>query len=67
MHLGLVELGQILALVGMVVLLWGGMRRQRARKLGQASTPVFFREQRWMHGAAYGLILVGLLLMWAKK
>ncbi len=67
LSLGLVELGQILALVGMVVLLWGGMRRQRARKLGQSSTPGFFREQRWMHGAAYVLILVGLLLMWAKK
>jgi hypothetical protein len=43
------------------------MRRQQARKSGQASTPAFFREQRWMHAAAYGLILVGLLLMWAKK
>jgi len=62
-----VELGQILALVGMVVLLLTGMRRQQARKSGQASTPKFFREQRWMHGVAYGLILVGLMLMWAKK
>jgi len=62
-----VELGQILALVGMVVLLLSGMRRQRARKLGQASAPGFFREQRWLHAAAYGLILAGLMLMWAKK
>ena len=67
MSLGAVELGQILALVGMVVLLLSGMRRRQARKLGQASTPGYFREQRWLHGAAYGLILVGLLLMWIKK
>jgi hypothetical protein len=67
LNVGAVELGQIIALVGMVVLLLTGMRRQRARKSGQSSTPKFFREQRWLHGAAYGLILVGLLLMWAKK
>ena len=65
--MGAVEIGQILALVGMVILLLSGMRRQQARKSGQAATPKFFREQRWMYGAAYGLILVGLLLMWAKK
>jgi len=65
--MGVVELGQILALVGMVVLLLTSMSRQRARKSGQASTPGFFRQQRWMHAAAYGLILVGLMLMWAKK
>jgi hypothetical protein len=64
---GVVQLGQIVALVGMVVLLLTGMSRQRARKLGQASTPVFFRQQRWLRGVAYGLILVGLILMWAQK
>jgi uncharacterized membrane protein YidH (DUF202 family) len=62
-----VELGQIIALMGMVVLLLTGLRRQRARKLKKASTPSFFREQRWMYAAAYGLILVGLMLMWTKK
>jgi hypothetical protein len=67
LNLGAVELGQVLALVGMVVLLLTGMSRRRARKLRQASTPKFIREQRWMYGAAYGLILVGLMLMWAKK
>ena len=62
-----IQLGQILALVGMVLLLWCGLRRQQARKAGQASTPGFIREQRLMYAAAYGLILAGLMLMWAKK
>lgn len=62
-----VELGQVLALVGMVLLLLCGLRRQQARKAGQASAPDFLREQRVMYAAAYGLILVGLMLLWAKK
>lgn len=62
-----VEIGQILALVGMVVLILSGLGRQRARKEGKHADPAFLKQQRWLHGAAYGLILVGLLLMWAKK
>ncbi len=66
-NVGSIELGPILALMGMVVLMLTGIRRQQARKAGKASTPGFFREQRLMHAAAYGLIIVGLMLMWGKK
>jgi len=62
-----VEMGQILALVGMVLLLWGNLARQRARKQGKLATPEFIRQQRWLHAVAFGFVLVGLLLMWAKK
>lgn len=65
--MSVVELGPILALIGMVLLLLSSMGRQRARKSGQARTPAFLNQQRWLHVGAYGLILVGLLMMWAKK
>ncbi|MHB8068734.1 MAG: hypothetical protein ACYDIC_12650 [Desulfobaccales bacterium] len=67
LSLGGIELGQVLALVGLVLLLLSGWRRRQARKAGQASTPQFFREQRWMYAAAYGLIIVGLMLIVGKK
>ena len=63
----MVELGPILALIGMVLLLLSSMGRQRARKSGKARTPAYLQQQRWLHFAAYGLIIVGLLMMWAKK
>ena len=44
-----------------------GMGRQRARKEGKQRDPAFLKQQRWLHGAAYGLILLGLILMWAKR
>ncbi|MBI4644322.1 MAG: hypothetical protein HY743_11500 [Deltaproteobacteria bacterium] len=62
-----VEIGHILALVGMVVLILGGLGRQRARRLGKHADHSFLKQQRWLMGAAYGLILVGLLLIWVKK
>jgi murein DD-endopeptidase MepM/ murein hydrolase activator NlpD len=62
-----VEIGQILALVGMVLLVLGSHLRQRGRKQGKLGTPEFLRQQRWLNGVALGLVLVGLLLMWAKK
>ncbi len=65
--MSVVEIGHILALVGMVVLILGGLGRQRARKLGKHADPGFLKQQRWLLGAAYGLILAGLLLMWAKR
>jgi len=65
--LSAVEMGQILALVGMVLLVIGSHARQRARKQGKLATPGFLRQQRWLYGVALGLVLVGLLLMWAKK
>jgi len=61
------QIGHVLALMGMVVLLLGGLSRQRARKLGKQADPAFLRQQRWVYGAAYSLILVGLMLMWAKR
>ena len=63
----MVETGQIVALVGMVLLILSGMGRQRARKEGKQRDPAFLKKQRWLHGAAYGLILLGLYLMWGKK
>jgi hypothetical protein len=65
--LSTVELGPILALAGMVLLILSGMGRQRARKEGKQGDPAFLKQQRWLHAAAYGLIAVGLFLMWAKK
>ncbi len=63
----MIEIGQILALVGMVLLILGGLGRQRARKTGKLADPGYLQQQRWLHAAAYGLILVGLLLMWGKR
>ncbi len=63
----MVELGQLLVLVGMVILLLGGFSRQRARKLGKIAAPEILRQQRWVHGVAYALLVAGLLLMWGKK
>ena len=51
----------------MVLLILGGMGRQRARKEGKQRDLAFLKKQRWLHGAAYGLILLGLVLMWANK
>lgn len=62
-----VEIGQILALVGMVLLLAGGLGRQRARKQGKLRDPAFQKQQRWLQFAAFGLILAGLVLMWARR
>jgi len=60
-------LGQLLALVGLIFLLLTGMGRQRARRQQQTPSPTFQLWQKWGSIAAFGLILVGLLLMaWAK-
>ncbi|MFW6122825.1 MAG: hypothetical protein ACOC6L_01145 [Thermodesulfobacteriota bacterium] len=60
-------LGQLLALVGLIFLLLTGMSRQRARRQQQTRSPAYQRWQQWGSIAAFGLILVGLLLMaWAK-
>ena len=56
-----------MALVGMVLLILSGMGRQRARKEGRQADPAFLKKQRMLQGAAYGLILLGLFLMWGKK
>jgi hypothetical protein len=67
LSVSVVEIGQIVALVGMVLLILSGMGRQRARKEGKQADTAFLKKQRWLHGAAYGLILLGLFLMWGKK
>jgi len=67
LSISVLQIGQIVALVGMVLLILSGMGRQRARKEGKQRDPAFLKQQRWLHGAAYGLILLGLFLMWAKK
>jgi len=56
-----------MALVGMVLLILSGVGRQRARKEGKLADPVYLKQQRWLHGGAYGLILLGLILMWGKR
>lgn len=61
------ELGPLLALVGMVVLLLSGWARRSARKEGKQKDPHVLRQQRWLYGTAYALILLGLFLMWGKK
>ena len=62
-----VQLGHILALVGMGLLLWGGLGRQSARKHGTLRSPGFLTRQRWLHAAAFGFILAGLFLLWGQK
>jgi len=62
-----VEFGPILALLGMVLLIWCGMSRQRARQSGKASAPEFINQQRWLYFSAYGLIVAGLLMMFGRK
>jgi cytochrome b561 len=57
--------GQILALLGLVLLLVNSWGRQRSRRRPPA--PGVSRWQRFSAFAAYALILMGLLLMWAQK
>ncbi|MEW6386446.1 MAG: hypothetical protein AB1491_02885 [Thermodesulfobacteriota bacterium] len=61
------NLGEILALVGLVLLLFTGLGRQRQRKLQQSPSPGFLLWQRWGGIAAYACLVLGLLLMWAQK
>ena len=56
-------LGQVLALVGLVLLILTGMGRQRARQQQKKPSPAFRRWQQWGSYAALALILIGLLLM----
>ena len=62
------NLGQILALVGFVLLL---LNRLGGRRPPSRHTPVghpgAVRWRRWGDRAACGLILAGLVVMWAKR
>jgi hypothetical protein len=61
-----VKLGHILALIGFALLIVsGGVRgRARRRRPPQAAD---LKWQRWLDLSAFGLILAGLLVMWAQK
>jgi hypothetical protein len=58
-----IGLGQVLALLGLILLLLIGLGRQRARGQKQQPSPIFQRWQQWGSYAALALILIGLLLM----
>jgi uncharacterized membrane protein len=62
-------LGQVLALVGLIVFVLTGVGRQRTRTRSQAPppSPTFQRWQKWGTFAAIALILAGLVLMAASK
>ena len=59
--------GEILALVGLGLLLLTGWGRQRQRKLRHPPRPGFILWQRWGGVAAYVCVALGLLLMYAQK
>jgi uncharacterized membrane protein YidH (DUF202 family) len=56
-------LGQVLALLGLVLLLLTGVGRQRARRQERQPSPSLQRWQQWGSLAGLALVLVGLLLM----
>jgi len=58
-------LGQILALVGLLVFVMTGVGRQRSRSSArsQVPSPAFQRWQQWGTYAAIALIVAGLVLM----
>jgi uncharacterized membrane protein len=62
-------LGQILALVGLIVFVLTGVGRQRSRRRSQSQppSPTFQLWQRWGTIAAIALILAGLVLMTTGK
>jgi hypothetical protein len=62
-------LGQILALVGLIVFLITGLGRQQARRRPRAQppSPAFQRWQQWGMFAAIALVLAGLGLMATAK
>lgn len=60
-------LGKILALAGLMLLLFTSVGRQQARRQQQPPSPGFVLWQRWGRLAALGLVLVGLILMALAK
>jgi hypothetical protein len=60
-------LGQVLALMGLVLLILSGVGRQRARQRERQPPPSSQRWQRWGSLAGLALVLVGLLLMATAK
>ncbi len=60
-------LGQVLSLVGLILLLITGMGRQRARSRQQPPAAGSARWQNWASLAGFALIIVGLVLMATAK
>jgi len=53
--------------MGLILLLLTGVGRQRARRQQQPVSPAYQQWQFWGNIGAFGLLLIGLLLMtWAK-
>jgi hypothetical protein len=61
------QVGQILALAGLALLILGTMGRRRSRGWRGPGARGLSRWWHWSDLAAYGLILAGLVIMWAKK
>jgi hypothetical protein len=57
------ELGQLLAFLGLILVLLIGWGRRRARAQKRSVSPVLLKIQSWGSLAAFGLILAGLILM----
>lgn len=60
------QAGEILALLGMGVLLVSNMGRRRARQ-GQLTKGGLTRMLAWGDFVAFGLILIGLVVMYLQK
>jgi len=61
------RLGEILAMVGLGLLVLSTMGRRRVRQSRKLPTGVFGLWVRWGDFAAFGFLLAGLVLMWAGK
>jgi hypothetical protein len=61
------RLGEILALVGLGLLVLSTMGRRRVRQRRQLPTGAFGLWVRWGDFAAFGFLLAGLVLMYAGK
>jgi hypothetical protein len=61
------QLGEILALAGMGVLLLNNLGRRRVRQGRQPANQGLGRWMAWGDYVAFGLILVGLVVMYIQK
>ena len=59
--------GEYIALAGMAVLLINNMGRRRVRQAGKEAPRGWVRWLVWGDFVAFGLILGGLVFMWANK
>lgn len=61
------NLGQIMALLGLILFLVTGWGRRQIRKQGRSASPRLLALQSWGSLAALLLILAGLVLMYYQK